>query len=195
MSESQFSIAPFVIWAPLIGGQILYTNTARRGPPQTPWRLFGVYVFSFFLPWKQAFWYTPNLFFACWAGNTFGVYFFPSDFEIATESQRWTFQILSYARRFIEPPTKSEDLGALVGTRTSTQNFFWTEFFKNPSGHGCPLQEAWTSAPESAFSCGPGGGEKLFDPWASGRKGQEGLQEIRTKKFMFVLFCFPDLGH
>ena len=25
------------------------------------------------------------------------------------------------------------------------------------------------------------GGEKLFDPWASGRKGQECPQEIRTK--------------
>ena len=38
------------------------------------------------------------------------------------------------------------------------------------------------------FCCGPGGGEKLFDPWASGRKGQECPREIRTKKFMFVLF-------
>ena len=67
-----------------LGGQNLYTNTARRVSPQTPWRLVGVYVFSFFFPWKQAFWYTPNLFFACWdtwvfrAENTFGVYFFPS---------------------------------------------------------------------------------------------------------------------
>ena len=42
-------------WA-WIGGQNLYANTARRGPPpQTPWRLFGVYVFYFFFTWKQAF--------------------------------------------------------------------------------------------------------------------------------------------
>ena len=61
-------------------------------------------------------------------------------------------------------------------------------------GHGCPRRKSRTSAPKSAFSCGPGGGEKLFDPWASGRKGQECLQEIRTKKFMFMLFFFPDLG-
>ena len=67
----------------VIGYQNLYTNTARRGPQQPRWRLFGVYVFSSFFPWKQAFWYTPNLFFACWgtwvfrAENTFGVYFFP----------------------------------------------------------------------------------------------------------------------
>ena len=41
--------------------------------------------FFFFFHWKPAFWYTPNLFFACWrtwdfrAENTFGVYFFPSN--------------------------------------------------------------------------------------------------------------------
>ena len=48
-----------------------------------------------------------------------------------------------------------------------------------------------TSAPKSAFSCGRGGGEKPFDPWASGRKGQECPREIRTKKFMFMLFFLP----
>ena len=42
------------------------------------------------------------------------------------------------------------------------------------------------------FFCGPGDGEKLFDPRASGRKGQECPQEILTKKFMFMLFFFPD---
>ena len=47
-----------------------------------------------------------------------------------------------------------------------------TKFFKNPSGHGCPRRKSWTSAPKNAFSCGPGGGEKHFDPWAFGRKGQ-----------------------
>ena len=66
-------------------------------------------------------------------------------------------------------------------------NFFWTKFFENPSGHGRPHQKSWTSAPKSVFSCGPGGGEKLFDSWATGRKGQECPQEIRTKKFMFML--------
>ena len=44
---------------------------------------------------------------------------------------------------------------------------------------GCPHQ--------SAFFCGPGDGEKLFDPGSSGRKGQECPREIRTKKFMFML--------
>ena len=42
------------------------------------------------------------------------------------------------------------------------------------------------------FSCGPGDGEKFIDPWASGRKGRECPQEIWTKKFMFMLFFFPD---
>ena len=71
------------------------------------------------------------------------------------------------------------------GAKKSTQTFC-TKFFNDPSGHGRPRRKSWTSAPKSAFSCGPGGGEKLFDPWASGRKGQECLQEIRTKKFMFM---------
>ena len=42
------------------------------------------------------------------------------------------------------------------------------------------------------FSCGPGDGEKLFDTWASGHKGQECPQEIRAKMFMLMLFFFPD---
>ena len=43
-------------------------------------------------------------------------------------------------------------------------------------------------AENRAFSCGPGVGERLFDPWAFGRKGQECPREIRAKKFMFMLF-------
>ena len=54
-------------------------------------------------------------------------------------------------------------------------NLFWTKF---------PYRESWTSAPKSVFSYGPSDGEKLSDPWASGRKGQECPQEIPTKKFM-----------
>ena len=49
-------------------------------------------------------------------------------------------------------------------------------------------QKPW----KGAFSCGPADGEKLFDPWSSGRKGQECPREIRTKMFMcmFMLFLF-----
>ena len=61
----------------------------------------------------------------------------------------------------------------------------------NPSGHGRPRRKLWTSAPKNAFFCGPGDGEKLFDPGASGRKGQECPREIRTEKFMFMLFFLP----
>ena len=71
------------------------------------------------------------------------------------------------------------------------ENFFWTKFFESPRDHGRPHQKSWTSAPKSAFSCGPGGGEKLVDPWASGRKGQECPQEIRTKKLIFMLILLP----
>ena len=52
-------------------------------------------------------------------------------------------------------------------------------------------KKSWTSAPKSAFSCSPGGGEKLFDPWASGRQGQECPREIRTKSL--CLCCFSSL--
>ena len=82
-------------------------------------------------------------------------------------------------------------IGGVSGAKKSTQTFFCTKFFKNPSGHGRPRQKSWTSAPKSAFFCGPGDGEKLFDPGSSGRKGQECPREIRTKKFMFMLFFRP----
>ena len=72
--------------------------------------------------------------------------------------------------------------------QTINANFFCTKFFKNPSGHGRPRQKSWTSAPKSAFFCGPGGdAEKLFDPGSSRRKGQECPREIQTKKFMFTV--------
>ena len=58
------------LWGGL-GGQNLYTNTARRGPQRPPWRLFGVYVFSFVFPWKQAFWYTPKLLFCLFRDLSF----------------------------------------------------------------------------------------------------------------------------
>ena len=34
-------------------------------------------------------------------------------------------------------------------------NFFCTKFFENPLGHGHPHRKSWTSAPKSAFFCGP----------------------------------------
>ena len=49
-------------------------------------------------------------------------------------------------------------------------------------------EKSRTSAPKSAFFCGPGDGEKLFDPRASGRKGQECAREIRTEESMVMLF-------
>ena len=81
--------------------------------------------------------------------------------------------------------------GESIGQKINA-NFFCTKFFNYPSGHGRPRRTSWTSAPKSALSCGPGGGEKLFDPWAFGRKGQECPWEIRAKKFMFMLLFFPE---
>ena len=75
-----------------------------------------------------------------------------------------------------------------LGAKKSTQTFFVQSFLSTLRVMGRPRRKSWTSAAKSAFSCGPAGGEKLFDPAASGRKGQECPREIRTKKFMFMLF-------
>ena len=79
-----------------------------------------------------------------------------------------------------------------IEAKTSTH--FLYKFFDDPSGHGRPHQRSWTSAPENAFSCGTGGGDKLFDPWASGHKGQECPRELRTEKLMFVFFPLKTKG-
>ena len=71
-------------------------------------------------------------------------------------------------------------------------NFFCTKFFENPSSHARPRLKSWNSAPKNLFFCGPGNGEKLFDPRASGRKGQECAREVRTEKFMFMFFFFTE---
>ena len=74
-----------------------------------------------------------------------------------------------------------------LGATKSTQTFLY-KVFQKPFG-------SWTSAPKivdvrtkKCVFCGPGDGEKLFDPGSSKRKGQECPREIRTKKFMFMLF-------
>ena len=54
-------LQPRLEWKSLTKENLVGAKTAhleakispRRGPPQTPWSLFGVYVFSFFFPWKQ----------------------------------------------------------------------------------------------------------------------------------------------
>ena len=43
---------------------------------------------------------------------------------------------------------------------------------------------------QKCVSCGPGGGEKLFDPWASERRGPECPREIRTDRVLL----FEDMG-
>ena len=60
-------------------------------------------------------------------------------------------------------------------------NFFCTKFFKNPLGHGRPRQKM-------RFSAAPVMGRNLLTPGSSGRKGRECPREIRTEKFMFMLF-------
>ena len=47
-------------------------------------------------------------------------------------------------------------------------NLFCTKFFDNPSGHGRPRRQSWTSAPKSAFSCGPVVGRNFLTPGHTG---------------------------
>ena len=63
-------------------------------------------------------------------------------------------------------------------------NSFCTKFFGNPSGHGRPRRKSWTTAPKSAFSCGPAGGEKLFDRVRNVR-GKSGPKSLCLRCFFF----------
>ena len=74
-----------------------------------------------------------------------------------------------------------------LGAKKSTQTFLY-KVFRQPFG-------SWTSAPkivdvrtQKCVFLRPRWWGETFCPWASGRKGQECPREIRTKKFMFMLF-------
>ena len=77
----------------------------------------------------------------------------------------------------------SQCLCAFLGPEKATQTFLY-KVFRQPFG-------SWTSAPKivdvrtkKCVFLRPKGGEKPFDPGASGRKGQECPREIRTKKLV-----------
>ena len=63
-------------------------------------------------------------------------------------------------------------------------NVFLVEYFGNPSGYGRPRQKVCV-----CVLLRPCDGEKLFEPWAFGRKG---LRDIRTENCMFMLIFFAD---
>ena len=70
-------------------------------------------------------------------------------------------------------------------------NFVCTKFFDNPSGHGHPRRKSWTSAPKSAFSCGPGGGRNFLTPGHPGVR----VRNVRGKSGpeSLCLCCFSSL--
>ena len=81
-----------------------------------------------------------------------------------------------------------------IGAKRSTQTFFAQSFSRTlrvmdirAENRGRLHQKVCVCV----CFCGPGDGEKLFDPGASGRKGPECPREIRTEKFMFMLFFLP----
>ena len=69
-----------------------------------------------------------------------------------------------------------------------TADFFWTKFFENPSGHG-PTKMVVNQ--KCVFLAAPCSGEKLFEPWASGRAGQERPQENLDQKVYVYVACLP----
>ena len=76
----------------------------------------------------------------------------------------------------------------MYGGKKINANFFYIKFCENPSGHGRPRREPWTSARKSAFSCGPSDGEKLFDPWASGIGSGMSAGNSDQKVYVYVVF-------
>ena len=94
---------------------------------------------------------------------------------------------------FLTLPLSAGPFCGLFRGQKINANFFGKEFFDNPSGHGRPRRKSWTSAPKSAFSCGPSGGEKLF----AGHPGVR-VRNVRRKSgpkslclccFFFSDFC------
>ena len=76
----------------------------------------------------------------------------------------------------------------LIGAKTINANCSCTKFFENPSGHGRPRRKSWTSAQKSAFFCGPGDGEKLSDPGASGRGSGMSAGNPDQKVYVYAVF-------
>ena len=89
-----------------------------------------------------------------------------------------------FTPRFAIPLYKDQKINA---------NFFVQSFSRTlwvmdarAENHGHP-------PPKVGFPAAPVMGRNFLDPWASGRKGQECPQEIRTKKFMFMLLFLHQL--
>ena len=78
-----------------------------------------------------------------------------------------------------------------IGGKRSTQTFFVESFSRTLRLMDVRAENRGRPHQKVCVFCGPGDGEKLFDPRASGRKGQECPREIRTEKFMFMLFFLP----
>ena len=98
---------------------------------------------------------------------------------------------------FFKPTTnRSPELPELpdqrrLGAKKSTQCFFVQNVSKTLRVMDVRAENRGRPHQKNAFFRGAGGGEKLFDPGSSGRKGQECPREIQTKKFMFMLFFLP----
>ena len=80
-----------------------------------------------------------------------------------------------------------------LGARNSTQTFFCTKFFENPSGHGRPRRKSWTSAPKSAFfSAAPVMGRNFLTQGRPGVRVRNVRRKSGPKSLGLCCFFFPD---
>ena len=80
-----------------------------------------------------------------------------------------------------------------IGAKKSTQTFFVQSFSKTLRVLDVRAQNRGRPHQKDASFCGPGDGEKLFDPGSSGRKGS-GMSAGNPdqKVYVYAVFFSPD---
>ena len=81
-------------------------------------------------------------------------------------------------------------MNPLFRDQKNNADFFWTKFSRTLRVMDVPAENRGRPHQKVRFPTALVMGE-TFDPLASGCKGQECPQEIRTEKFMFMLFFLP----
>ena len=97
----------------------------------------------------------------------------------------------TFRKKFQKNSAKTPETLSSIGIKKSTQTFFVQSFSRTLRAMDVRAENRGRPHQKVRFSAAPVMGKKLFDPTASGRKGQECPREIRTEKFMFVLFFLP----
>ena len=84
-------------------------------------------------------------------------------------------------------------MGIAIRGQKNNANLFCIKLLDNPSGHGRPRRKSWMSAPNSAFSCGPGGvvvGRNFLTPGHPGVRVRNVRGKSGPKSLCLCLCCF-----